>query len=226
MKPQALVCAIALTLTSCSTAVSRDEAFSGGPGEAYVLIATDSDLPKDGTETFSFQRVDLATSTFVKRDYVWVSFSANGMFGMGNQFETPDGMKTAIRFGGAKAVPGDYLLLSHSIKLHGAHIENFHCYSKGAGIYRFREGAINVVRLGKSTGFTGLFSRPASAVPVLDKPALEAQVTEIMRGYPWMTAPVAVAELMGFAGFEAKDNWLGQDACFTPEGFAFTAMPK
>src|SRR5215213_3927126 len=130
MKIQTLVCAMVLTLTACATAVTPvEDAFSGTTGQAYVLIAS-SGMPDHGEETFGFQRVDLASSTFLK-EFVEVGLQRK------TTFHKPEALVGAdIDFGGRTILPGDYALVQHG-NTGGGGINTLNCYSLGAAIYRF-----------------------------------------------------------------------------------------
>ena len=219
MRLQLVVCGAALALAACTTTVSRDEAFSAGTGQSYVLIAGDG-MPTEGVEThdYKFQRVDMASSTF-QREYVYVRFGDTQVSGGGNEFEKPATMAAApVRYAGRKIAPGEYALVSHHRykSLGTMAMSNVNCYSRGAAIYRFREGAINIVRLGRGYDVAGFVSGAASVVEVPDPAALRAQVTEVLAGYPEMNAPTAVAKLLGTATFESRAN-----RCTTTGGFSF-----
>lgn len=223
MRLQLVVCGMALAIAACTTTVSRDEAFSAGTGQSYVLIVGDG-MPTEGVEThdYKFQRVDMATSTFL-REYVYVRFGDTQVSGGGNEFEKPATMAaSSVRYAGRKIAPGDYALVLHDrLKSLGTMaMNNINCYSRGAAIYRFREGTINIVRLGRGYDVAGFVSGAASVVEVTDPAALEAQVTEVLAGYPAMTAPPGVAKLLGTARFETRAN-----KCNTTGGFVFTRAP-
>lgn len=107
------VCGMALTLAACTTTVGVDEAFSGDTGNSYVLIAGDGMQTGDvETHDFKFQRVDMASSTFLK-EYVYVRFGHKLISGGGDEFQKPATMAAAtVRYAGHKIAPGDYALCS------------------------------------------------------------------------------------------------------------------
>jgi hypothetical protein len=219
---------MALALSACTTTtVSRDEAFSGGSGQSYVLIATDTNEPNKGTETFTFQRVDLASSTFL-RNFVSVTFSAVNIFTAtaqkGTQFERSGTAPDSLRFAGKKIPPGDYALVYHTV-YHPGSVSNFNCYANGAAIYRIRDGSINIVRQGKSTDIKSFLSGAAVAVEVRDPAALQSQVAEVLARYPKMTAPTVVAQLLGTASFETGKTWFGDKTCNPSGAFTFKNLP-
>ena len=223
MRFPVVVCGLALALSACTTTVSRDEAFSAGAGQSYVVIAGEG-MPTEGVEThdYKFQRVDMASSKFL-REYVYVRFGDTQVSGGGNEFEKPQTMAgTSIRYAGRKLAPGDYALVSHHrLKSLGTmSMRNINCYSRGAVIYRFREGAINIVRLARGYDVAGFVSGAASVVDVTDPAALQAQVAEVLAGYPEMNAPTAVAKLLGTATFET-----GANNCTTSGSFSFNRAP-
>ena len=222
MRFQVFVCGMALTLAACTTTVGVDEAFSEGTGKSYVLIAGDGMQTGDvETHDFKFQRVDMASSTFLK-EYVYVRFGHKLISGGGDEFQKPATMAAStVRYAGHKIAPGDYALVFHEVfESHGTMAtRNTNCYSRGAAVYRFREGAINIVRFGKSHDMAAILSGAASAEEVLDPAALQAQVTEVLAGYPNMTAPGVVAKRLGTASFESKKN------CSTTGRFSFTRSP-
>ena len=221
MRARVFVCGMALTLAACTTTVGVDEAFSGDTGNSYVLIAGDGMQTGDvETHDFKFQRVDMASSTFLK-EYVYVRFGHKLISGGGDEFQKPATMAAAtVRYAGHKIAPGDYALVFHEIlKSHGTMAtRNTNCYSRGAAVYRFREGAINIVQLG-SRDVMATLSGAVSAEAVPDPAALQAQVAEVLAGYPNMTAPGVVAKRLGTASFESKKN------CSTTGRFSFTRFP-
>jgi hypothetical protein len=99
-------------------------------------------------------------------------------------------------------------------------MQNVTCYSRGAAVYRFREGTINIVRLGPPREFVGLFANNLSAVEVLDPAALQAEVDTVLAGYPNMTAPRVMAKFLGTASFDSGGN-----RCNTSGGFSFDRAP-
>jgi hypothetical protein len=224
MRFHLLLCAIVLALAACSTTVSRDEAASGAAGQSYILVVADG-VPTDKVEThdFAFRRVDMASSTF-RRELAYVRFGHKLISGGGDEFQVPATMAaTALRFAGTTIAPGDYALVYHYVhtSLGTSAMVNLNCFSRGAGIYRFREGTINIVRLGKPSDISMLLSGALSAVEVNDPAALQAQVTGILAGYPKMNAPLLMASLLGTARFDTgqKKN------CKTTGGFSFNRAP-
>jgi hypothetical protein len=202
-----LTCGLTLALAACST-VSRDEAFLGVGDGAYVLVAADN-MPITGSQdhSYTFQRVNLSTSSF-EREFFTVTFSGMGTMS-GNEFRKPETLQTTVRFGGKAAPAGDYALINHrQMTTYGtATSTNIHCYSLGAAVFRLHEGVINIV--------------PVGPLPLVRAGDLEAQVAEVMAGYPSMTASRQMAEMVGSARFETG-RWLGQQTCNTRDGFTFT----
>lgn len=227
MRIRALGCAMALALAACSTThVTYDETFSGGPGQSYVVVATDTDVPLEGSENFVFQQVDMASSTFLPGKFVYVGFIGRNAWGSDRALQKPEKSTgrmpppedSSLRFGGTKAAPGYYALVAHNVRQPPLGIY-INCYARGAAIYRFQEGVINIVRMGKGGGLD-VISGAANAVEVQDLPTLRAQVAEVLAGYPNMTAPTAVAKVLGAASFAS-----GTKTCNTTGGFSFTRGP-
>lgn len=217
---------MALALAACSTTVSKDESFSAGaPGQAYVLVVTDTSLREGGRETFDFHRVDLPSSTFVPRQWVSVWFAESTMTtARANEFRKPQPLaQTPLRFGGRKLAAGEYALTMVGSRSSAIAFSN--CYSKGAPIYRFREGTINIVRLGRPADIASSLSGAAVPVDVRDPAALDAQVAQVLAGYPNMAAPRALATPIGYARFDPGQTWMGEPACSTSDGFTFYLTP-
>lgn len=224
MRILALGCGLALAAACSITHVTPDETFSGERGQSYVVVATDTDVPPEGSENFVFQQVDMASSTFLPGKFVYVGFIGRNAYGSDRAFQKPEKPtremppeeNSPLRFGGSKAAPGHYALVAHNIRNPPFGIY-LNCYARGAAIYRFQEGMINIVRTGK--GGLGVLSGAASAVEVHDPATLRAQAAEVLADYPKMTAPTAVARLLGTARFESGKN------CDTTSGFSFTRWP-
>jgi hypothetical protein len=91
------------------------------------------------------------------------------------------------------AMIGEYALVANHVltDLGLSKMQNVTCYSRGAAIYQFREGTINIVRLGPPRKFVGVFADNLSAVEVLAPAALQAEVTKVLAGYSNITAPWA-----------------------------------
>lgn len=220
MRFHSLVCAMALALAACATTATRDEVVPAGAAQSHVLIAVDGMRTDPGeTQVFTFQRVDMASSTF-KRELAYVRFGQKRSAAGGGELPKPETMAaTSVRFAGTNVRPGDYALVSRSIRDKSIGYGN--CYSRGAAIYRFREGITNIVRLGKASGFEALVSGGLNVVEVDDPAALQAQVAEVLAGKPTTTAPPAVARLLGSASFETGPN----RNCNPTGGFSFSRAP-
>jgi hypothetical protein len=216
MRIQAFICGVALALTACTTTISRGEGFSGEAGVSYVVIVADG--MRTGaiqTHDFTLQRVDLTASVFL-REFAYVRFGHKHISGGGDEFPKPEMMAASFRFAGRKLAPGDYALVVHEVydSLGTMAMRQVNCYSHGAAIYRFREGAINIVRLGPS------FDLSLRAIEVTDPAPIEMQVTQVLASYPKMTAPRVVAKLLGSARFDG-----GKKTCNTSGRFSFTRLP-
>jgi hypothetical protein len=200
---------MALMLAACSTGTGGDEAFSGGPGKSYVLVVASDGMPMHvGGDIFMFRRVDLASTTFL-RETVTVWFNENPLL-PGHEFRKPQTMAaTPARFGGENIAPGDYTLISHIVGTRegAAAVSRVNCYSLGAPVYRFREGAINIVPRGEAAAAQG-------------DETLQAQVAEVMTRYRQMTAPRVLAQQLGTASFATGS---GDQDCKPTGTFAFTA---
>ena len=215
MRAYALACVIACALAACSTTVSPDEAFSAGTGQSYVLVGVPLDELE--THTLTFQRVDLASSTFLRN---LVSVKAQPRASERWRRFPQDGGAASLRFGGSRLPPGDYALVSHSRYryLGSMSMVDVNCYSRGAAIYRFREGAINVVSVPHFIpGWIGV----PQTTSAIGGEALQERVAEFLTGYPNMTAPRVVAEPIGTATFETA----GKNNCVPNNPASFTRAP-
>jgi hypothetical protein len=181
---------MALALAASATTVSREEpfSFSGGAGEAYVLIATDLVSGKGTVETFTFRRIDMAASMTLPDTAVYVRFGSR------DASQKPE---RSLRIAGAKAAPGDYALVSRSWRQ--GTIVNSVCFAQGAAIYRLQPGTINIVRFGKPSERS-----PAAGVEGSDA-ALQEQVAELLASYPKMTAPTLVAKSVAAVSFDSRE---------------------
>ena len=194
---------LAVALASCST-VGRDIGFAGEAGQAFVVLSVDG-IGDGRGHTFTFQRVDLATSAF-QRQFVSITFSPMGPL-MGDEFRTPEGLRTTRRFGGARLPAGDYALISRTdVTTYGTGGTSsmVDCYSLGAPVFRMRDGAINIIPL-------DAMARRSEA---------ESEVAMVLAGYPNMTARQSVAETLGGAAFETQ-RWLGGQTCNASGPFTF-----
>jgi hypothetical protein len=219
MRLRAFGCAVVfVVLAGCSTTVSRDEASSAAAGQSYVLVVADG-LPADTVQmnSLTFQRIDMASSKFLRQS-AYVTFSHKEFAGGGDEFQKPETMAASeLRYAGTKIPPGDYALVSHYVltAVGLSKMQNFSCYSRGAAVYRFQEGAINIVRLGPSHELA-IFAGKLNVVEV-DPTALQADVNTVLAGYPNMTAPRVVAKLLGTARFDSGTK----NQCNTSGGFSF-----
>jgi hypothetical protein len=196
--------------------LATQKSFAGGAGESYVVVATDGVLPEGKTETFTFQQVDVATQAFLSR-YERISFASPA--DAGGNFQTPATMAAAsMRFAGRRVTPGDYALVYVSNPDGGV---SFHCYSEGAPIYRFREGAISIVRQGTPAGGATSVCRAALAAHAADHETVRAQVAEVLNNYPEMTAPLVVAPLLGTARCDPGESFRPGTPCTANDRFSF-----
>ena len=218
MRVQAVVWVMALVLAACATTVSRDEAFSGGSGQSFAFIGVPLDELE--THTLTFKRVDLASSTFLGSSF-YVKVQPQGSERWRRVPKDRD-EAAALHFGGRQVAPGDYALVSHSVYryLGSMSTEEVNCYALGAAIYRFREGAINIVLIPRFVPgwMQNAFGSPRKAA--IDDETLQAQAVKSLAGSPNMTAPRVRAQPIGAARFETdKSN------CIASSSFSFTACP-
>jgi len=199
----------ALLLTSCSS-VHRDSEFSRTSDKAFLLLVADG-MPVTGSlgYSFAFQRIDLAKSVPVD-SYVTVSF--DGMALGGDEFAKPDGMKTLSRFGGRALPAGDYALMGRfDTATYGTFTSTtVNCFSLGAAVFHLEPGRIGVVAAGNVN-----VPRP------VDFKALSSQVTQVLGGYPRITAPSALSEPLGAVAFKTGKSLLGGEVCRMQDGFSF-----
>lgn len=239
MRFQPIVCAMTLALAACSTSrlahsspcgiirilgdlIENEKRFSGTPGQAYVVIATDTVLPEGTTETFTFQQVDRTSSTFLPER---VSISFTSRTDTGENFHRPPAMAaTSMRLAGKRVTPGDYALVYVSNKSLG---EPTHCYAEGAPLYRFQEGSISIVQHAASSDAAPTACRAAIAAYNRDPALIQAQVTEVLAGYPEMTAPLVVAPLLGTARCEPGTSRPAGSPCTANDRFSIAeaALP-
>lgn len=235
MRSHSIICAMTLSFLACTTSrpdpspacgivmlhdelVATQKRFSGATGESYVVIAADGVLPEGKTETFTFQRVDITTLTFLPT-YERISFGPRT--DVGANFHRPVTMAgSPMRFAGRRVAPGDYALVYVSNRNSGV---SFHCYSEGAPIYKFQEGAINIVRQGDPGDVATGVCRAAVAAFARDRETLQAQAAEVMSNYPEMTAPLVVAPLLGTARCDPGETWRPGTPCTAHDTFSFSA---
>lgn len=215
----AMVCAMALALAACSALTApdhRDVAFSGSPGRSYLLVVAGPPETIDytrygGEETYVFERVDLASSKFL-REYVFVARddSSKPKDGPRDEFLKPETMAASpFKFLGRSVATGEYALVEYVTRTQLAvHTD---CFTLGSPVYRLQEGAINIVPLGSAAART-------------HPDILKEQVERLMTGYPAMAGPVVVAERLGLATYDTK-QWLGKKTCFTRSPFTLEAAP-
>lgn len=237
MKPYVILCASAFWFLACSTSrpapslpcgistfadelLATQKRFAGAAGESYVVLAKDGFLPEGQTETFTFQQVDIPSLTFLPT-YVRVSFGPRS--DVGDNFHAPVSTAASpMRFAGRRVPPGDYALVYVSNQNAGV---SFHCYSVGAPVYQFQEGAINVVRQGDVSNLAASVCQAAGAIHASDPESLQRQVGALMANYPEMTAPVVVAPLRGTARCEPGNPSLARTPCTANDRFAFATRP-
>ncbi|HEY4275565.1 MAG TPA: hypothetical protein VGM68_08785 [Rhizomicrobium sp.] len=200
----------ALLVAGCSS-VHRDTAFSEKSDKAFVLLAADG-MPVTGSlgYSFAFQRIDLAKAAALD-SYITISF--DGMALGGDEFGKPDGMKTLVRFGGRVIPAGDYALMGRfDTATYGTSVQNtINCFSLGAAVFHLEPGRIAVVAAGN-----------VRAHGSIDASTLPAQISQVLGGYPQMTAPVTVAAPIGVVTFKTGKSLLGTEVCQMQDGFAFT----
>jgi hypothetical protein len=224
MRLHAVVCvmAVAVVAACAPTKVGLDEGISAAPGQSYVLIATNAIGESLETHDFVFQRVDMATATF-GRERAYVRITNQQLSGAGDEFAKPATMApTKFRFAGSKVPAGDYALVSqHVIVNLGISNTVFdNCFAEGAPVYRFREGAVNIVQLGYSSNAAAAISRALAAVEIANPAAMQAQVNEVLAGYPNMAAPRAIGTILGTATFTG-----GRSCGARGSSFSFTRAP-
>jgi hypothetical protein len=133
-----------------------------------VIVA--DGLRTDAVEmhTLNYQRVDMASSKF-QRQSAHVRFGHKEFAGGGNEFEKPESMAAnGARYAGTKIPPGDFALVSYDVlrSIGLSKMQDVTCYSRGATIYRFREGASNIIRVRPIADFTGIFGSRLNAAEV------------------------------------------------------------
>lgn len=217
MRFHAAVCAIALALAGCATAPDRSESFSGSTEQAYVLAGVP--LSEYETHTLTFQRVDLATSTFQPQMlYFRVGPDSGEVW---KRVPKDRDEAASMRFGGRRFPPGEYALVEHSVTRNAGHgtIIDVNCYSAGAAIYRLQDRAINLMFIPRFIPGWLQKSIVTIGTPVRDTAALQARAEQFLAGYPNMTAPRVVIDPIGAARFETEKK-----KCTVPQAFSFTAL--
>lgn len=199
--------------------LQTQKSLSGEDSQSYVVIATDTLLPEGKTETFTFQQVDVPSLTLLPK-YEKVSFTSRA--DTGENFQRPAAMAaTSMRFAGRKFAPGDYALVYVSDHSSGT---SLHCYAEGAPIYRFQEGTINIVRQGGLSDGAASVCRTAAAAYGRDSEVLQAQVADLMAGYPEMTAPLVFARPLGTAKCDPGTSWPAGSPCTANDTFSFATL--
>lgn len=201
-----LIGLVALGTGGCAS-ISKDTAFDGAQGGAFVLVAGDG-MRVNGSEsfTFGFRKVDLQARKLLD-DSFNVHFSGMPTIG-GDELAKPDTVKTTLRFGGKQVRQGDYALISRTdfTALGYSTNTNVHCYSSGAAVFRIAPRTISLISVGH-----------LSDGPRTELDAILKYSAAVLASYPKMTARQALAEAVGQIRFETKKGMLGGDTCI-PEG--------
>lgn len=198
-----IVLACTMLAAACST-VTTDTAFAPSSPNGYMIVAGNN-LSRTESHTYSFQRVDLTNATFLAERFN-VFFGASGTL-TNDELKVPEGLTTNLRFGGRAAAPaGDYALVSKSTAYGTGNIVNVNCYSLGAVIFRIAPGTINVTSM---------------AIP--RDVDVKAQVAQVLSGYPNISAPIGLTEIIGSAQFDGGKGPLGNQKCSPKGAFKFSA---
>lgn len=201
-----LISLLALGMSGCAS-ISKNTAFDGTQGGAFVLVAGDG-IRVNGSEsfTFGFRKVDLQGGKLLA-DSFSVHFSGMPTL-QGDELAKPDSVNTTLRFAGKQVRHGDYALVSRTdfTALGYSTSTNVHCYSQGAAVFRIAPRTISVISVGH-----------VSDGPTTELDVILRYAAAVLGNYPKMTARQAAAEAVGQIKFETKKGMLGGDTCI-PEG--------